>query len=130
MKRKSLTDEMLRCERCGVSFLWTAEDQRQDGEQRIDQPDHCPGCRLLLPAKGRERGLVKWYNARKKYGFITSASGVELFTHRSDFDGVDQLRPGDLVEFAVEDGEKGPMAVAVRRLGGATIGDHISLQPA
>lgn len=116
MKRRPLTDEMLRCERCGVSFLWTAEDQRQEAAQRVGQPDHCPGCRLLLPATGRERGLVKWYNARKRYGFITSTTGVELFTHRSDFAGATHLQPGDLVEFAVADGEKGPMAVEVRRL--------------
>ena len=60
-KRKPLTDEMVRCERCGVSFLWTAEEQRQQAEDRTSQPDHCHGCHLLLPAKGRERGLVKWY---------------------------------------------------------------------
>ncbi len=116
MKRKPTTDEMLRCERCGVSFLWTTEDQRQQAEESAGQPDHCPGCRLLLPARGRERGVVKWYNERKKYGFITRSAGSELFAHRSGFDGADRLHPGDLVEYAVEEGEKGPMAVAVRRL--------------
>ena len=107
---------MLYCERCGVSFLWTAEEQHQDAEPGNVKPDHCPGCRLLLADSGRERGLVKWYNERKKYGFVTRTSGPEIFVHRSAFDGVDRVRPGDLVEFAVEEGEKGPMAVDVRLL--------------
>ena len=110
------TDEMLRCDRCGVAFLWTAEDQRQQTEISTGRPDHCPGCRRLLPGAQRERGLVKWYNERKKYGFVTRTAGPDIFTHRSNFDGIGHLHPGDLVEFAVEEGEKGLMAVAVRRL--------------
>ena len=116
MKRRQMVDEMLFCERCAVSFLWTAEEQRQQAEQRSAKPDRCPGCRMLLAASGRERGLVKWYNERKKYGFVTRTSGPEIFTHRSRFDGTGRVRPGDLVEFAVEEGEKGPMAVDVRLL--------------
>jgi len=116
MKRRRINDEMLRCERCGVSFLWTTEDQKQQAAEGTGQPDHCPGCRLLLPAKGRERGVVKWYNTRKRYGFITRSAGSELFTHRSGFDGMGRLHPGDLVEYTVEEGEKGPMAVDVQRL--------------
>lgn len=115
-KRTECVDEMLCCERCGVSFLWTAEEQRRQTEHSRGRPDCCPGCRLLLPARGRERGLVKWYSTRKKYGFIARSSGPELFAHRSHFDGVGRLRPGDLVEFAVEAGDKGPMAVEVRLL--------------
>jgi len=71
---------------------------------------------MLLAGPGRERGLVKWYNGRKKYGFITRTNGPEIFAHRSRFDGTGRLHPGDLVEFAVEEGEKGPMAVEVRVL--------------
>lgn len=116
MKRKAYNDEMLYCDNCGVAFLWTVEEQRQAQEIGARQPHHCPGCRQLLPGPGRERGLVKWYNERKKYGFVTRASGTEIFAHRSHFDGVGRLRPGDLVEFAVEEGEKGPMAVGLALL--------------
>ncbi len=126
MKRREMGDAMFYCERCGVSFLWTAEEQHQaaeSGNSKPDsaksnnaKPDYCPGCRRLLAAPGRERGLVKWYNDRKKYGFVTRTSGPEIFTHRSGFDGMGRVRPGDLVEFAVEEGEKGPMAVDVRLL--------------
>jgi len=136
MKRREMGDAMYYCERCGVSFLWTAEEQHQaaeSGNSKPDsaksnnakpnnakpnsaKPDYCPGCRRLLAAPGRERGLVKWYNHRKKYGFVIRTSGPEIFTHRSGFDGMGRVRPGDLVEFAVEEGEKGPMAVDVRLL--------------
>ena len=36
--------------------------------------------------------------------------------HRSRFDGVGRLRTGDLVEFEVEETEKGAAAVGVRLL--------------
>lgn len=120
VRRVEMNDEMLRCERCGVSYLWTFEEQRQNQEDaaaaRDGKPVHCPACRRLLPPPGRERGLVKWYSIRSKYGFISRASGPDIFTHRSGFDGVGRLRPGDLVEFAVAEGEKGPMAVGLTLL--------------
>ena len=74
------------------------------------------GCSFLLPAAGQERGLVKWYSPRKKYGFISRRSGADLFAHRSNFMDVSRLRQGDLVEFAVEENAKGPEAVDVRLL--------------
>ncbi len=116
MKRREISDEMRYCERCGVSFLWTAEEQHQQAEPGKGKPEHCPGCRLLLAQPGRERGLVKWYNERKKYGFVTRTAGPDIFAHRSGLADLGRLQPGDLVEFAVEEGEKGPMAVDVKLL--------------
>ena len=74
------------------------------------------GCRYLLPGAGRQRGLVKWYSPRKKYGFISPHSGPDLFAHRSHFKGVGRLRQGDLVEFAIEETEKGVAAIDVQLL--------------
>lgn len=114
MRERRFRDEMLICERCGVSFLWTVEEQKR---AEADQaPVHCPGCRHLLPPPGWERGVVKWYNARKKYGFIARQKGPELFAHRSRFAAPCRLAPGDLVEFRVEEGDQGPMAVDLRLL--------------
>ena len=103
-------DETLYCARCGISFLWTVEEQKQPG---ASQPLHCHGCRLLMPSSGRERGLVKWFDRRKQYGFIVRAGQPELYVHRSAVQSQRLPRPGDLVEFDVESGERGQSAVAV-----------------
>ena len=54
-----------------------------------------------MPASGFERGEVKWYNARKRYGFIVRANQPDIFVHRSALTGTGHLRIGDLVEFCV-----------------------------
>ena len=111
----AMNDQMILCERCGVTFLWTIEDQRS-ATGRPKTPPRCMGCAFLLPDPERARGLVKWYSARKKYGFITPHSGPELFAHRSSFIDVGRLRQGDLVEFTIAQGEKGPEAVEIQLL--------------
>ena len=103
-------DDVLYCERCGISFLWSIEEQAQEGEK----PARCSGCRHSEPAVDRERGLVKWYSARKKYGFIVRADQPEIFAHRSQLQGAGRLHDGDLVEFGVQDSEKGPVAIQIR----------------
>ncbi len=112
-------DEMLICERCGIAFLWSSEEQRhaaRKGSPR-ELPHLCPGCRHLLPPPGFRRGLVKWYSPRRRYGFVVADDGAELFTHRSHFGpGLGTLRPGDLVEFRVIEKARGPVAVDVRLL--------------
>ena len=110
MAKAERHDETLYCARCGISFLWTVEEQKQPG---ASQPLHCHGCRLLMPGSGRERGLVKWFDRRKHYGFIVRAGQPELYVHRSALQSQRLPRPGDLVEFDVESGERGQSAVAV-----------------
>jgi cold shock protein len=118
-------DQILYCERCAISFLWSVEEQKEgqkevraQGQANTPLPSHCPACRILLPAGGRERGLVKWYNHRKRYGFLVRKDQPEIFAHGSDIQGVHSLRPGDLVEFTIEIGERGPAATQI------TILDH------
>jgi CspA family cold shock protein len=112
-------DQLRYCERCGISFLWTAEEQRaaDHSQGTPPAPDHCPGCRLLTPAAGRERGVVKWYNFRKRYGFIVRRDQPEIFAHGSELEGSGGLRPGDLVEFTASDSDRGPIATAIRVIG-------------
>jgi len=67
----------------------------------------------------RETGTVKWFNGQKGYGFIAREGGEDVFVHYSAIEGEEGFRnlyEGDRVEFAVEQGQKGPSAVGVRRL--------------
>ena len=122
MSKAKLQDTILYCANCGISFLWSSEEQSQaqaasDPGQILAKPIHCPGCRLLLPAPGRERGMVKWYNRRKRFGFIARRSQPDLFVHGSHLDGLPYLSPDDLVEFSVIETDKGLAASEVRGVG-------------
>lgn len=66
-----------------------------------------------------QQGTVKWFNAKKGYGFITDEEGKQIFVHFSalKMDGFKELKDGEKVEFEVVDGEKGPQAANVIRLG-------------
>ena len=120
----AVEDEIRFCERCGISFVWTIEEQKQarqasPGNAQI-APVLCPGCRLLLPSAGRERGQVKWYNARKRYGFIVRNGQPDIFVSAAAIGGRRILHPGDLVEFSTGENANGPAAEAVTLVAPAT----------
>lgn len=62
------------------------------------------------------KGTIKWYNARKGYGFIQGEDGKDVFVHRSAIPAGTFLNEGDRVEFDVESSERGPKAVNVQKL--------------
>ena len=66
-----------------------------------------------------QQGTVKWFNAKKGYGFISDEEGKDVFVHFSALimDGFKELKDGERVEFEVVEGEKGPQAANVVRLG-------------
>ena len=61
---------------------------------------------------------VKWFNAKKGYGFISDENGDDIFVHFSalNMSGFKVLEEGDKVEFEVIEGEKGPQAANVTKL--------------
>jgi cold shock protein len=60
-------------------------------------------------------GRVKWFSARKGFGFLTTADGKEYFVHARSLDvGVVDLREGERVSFELAPNPKGPTAVNVR----------------
>ena len=65
------------------------------------------------------KGTVKWFNNQKGYGFITGEDGKDVFVHFSalQMDGFKVLDEGEEVEFDVVNGEKGPQAANVVKLG-------------
>ena len=66
-----------------------------------------------------QQGTVKWFNAKKGYGCISDAEGKDIFVHFSalNMDGFKELKDGEAVEFEVIEGDKGPQAANVTRLG-------------
>jgi cold shock protein len=55
-------------------------------------------------------GTVKWFNNAKGYGFIGRDDGPDVFVHYSAIvgDGYRSLQEGDIVEFEIVQGAKGP----------------------
>lgn len=109
-----LRDEILYCQQCGISFLWASEEQRHATPNQM--PSLCAGCRQLQPAPGLERGMVKWYSARKRFGFVVRRDQPDLFVSANSLVERRGLQPGELVEFCIGKNDQGPVAEQVRVL--------------
>lgn len=59
-------------------------------------------------------GTVKWFNSEKGYGFITAASGEDVFVHFSAIngEGFKTLEEGQSVSFDVVEGKNGKQQAA------------------
>lgn len=64
------------------------------------------------------QGTVKWFNAEKGFGFISTEDGQDVFAHFSAIqtNGFKTLEEGQKVAFDVEEGQRGPQAVNITKL--------------
>lgn len=65
------------------------------------------------------RGIVKFYNPAKGFGFIITTSGEEVFFHKSSVKNTgfrDTLLQGDQVQFELKEDHKGKRAYSVARV--------------
>lgn len=64
------------------------------------------------------QGTVKWFNAEKGFGFISTENGQDVFAHFSAIqtNGFKTLEEGQKVAFDVEEGQRGPQAVNITKL--------------
>jgi superfamily II DNA/RNA helicase len=95
-------------------------------------PDHHTAPRSVVPTRvprekvvarapqGRSNGTtgtVKWFDAKKGFGFIAPArGGGDVFVHQSEIKtaGFRQLTEGQAVEFDLTKGERGLQAISVK----------------
>lgn len=62
-----------------------------------------------MTGDNKMRGTVKWFDARRGYGFICDLDGVDCYVHYSDInmDGFRKLKTGQEVSFQSKEDETG-----------------------
>jgi len=63
------------------------------------------------------KGIVKWFNEKRGFGFIQQEDGQDLFVHYSsiNMDGFKTIVEGDEVVFDVEETDRGLQAKNVMK---------------
>lgn len=61
------------------------------------------------------KGTVKFFNDMKGFGFIAAEDETEIFVHQSALEEGVSLRENDTVIFEVEQGDRGPKAINVKK---------------
>jgi superfamily II DNA/RNA helicase len=83
-------------------------------------PDEAPVPIASAPESSSRRpsGTIKWFDAKKGFGFIERAGQRDVFVHFSEIegDGYRRLEEGQVVEFDLAPGRKGEQAQRVRVL--------------
>ena len=64
------------------------------------------------------KGTVKWFNAEKGYGFITTEDGDDIFAHFSQIkeEGYKSLEENQEVTFELAESDKGTQAVDIMKI--------------
>jgi CspA family cold shock protein len=117
MKAISGKSELIVCQRCGRGFVLadTYLDLIYRRGARVVAPVLCPTCFIAKGPQPKQRGEIKWFSPRRRYGFIIAEAGEEVFFHRGQVldDQHQRLRGGQAVRFHLCYPLKGPEALNV-----------------
>jgi len=63
-------------------------------------------------------GVVKWFDSKKGYGFITYNQDEEIFVHFTGIaeEGFKSLEVNEIVEFEIKQGARGEQASNVKKI--------------
>ncbi|MEM7111410.1 MAG: cold shock domain-containing protein [Chloroflexota bacterium] len=120
--QRRLTDAGLPVEPSSLKHLSSAQPASRPPRDKSEQKSPAsssestekiaePTSIQIDPFTGKYLGRIKWYNARKKYGFIMRGGGEEIFFHRSSSEhDFEILNEGQWILYDVEETHKGPEA--------------------
>ena len=105
------------CQRCGRGYVLTAtyNDFLARWGRNVIVPVLCPTCFLEKGPLPKVKGRVKWFSARKHYGFLTLGEERDVFFHQEQLlaEADQSLREGQVVRFHLQNSPKGPEALNV-----------------
>jgi len=83
------------------------------------------GVQLEEPSGLPVRGIVKWFNPSKRYGFVELSDGSgDAFLHATVLGriGISAVQPGETLELRVAPGQRGPQVTEVISVDSSTVG--------
>jgi CspA family cold shock protein len=81
----------------------------------VNVPQLCARCFHRKGPLPKQRGTVKWFDRRKRYGFIVDERGEQIFVHQNALYAANGSEPyeGQPVLYHVDYAIKGPAALNV-----------------
>jgi CspA family cold shock protein len=97
---------------------FVAADRYAAGRGRGRGRSRRPAQARAVPSGPKVRGRVKKLVPDRGFGFVRGDDGKEVFFHRSGLgaNDYDSLSEGDVVEYVVQEGPRGPRAENVRAI--------------
>ena len=103
---------------CSLSATMSKGPKGRSGQSPKRKPATKPANRPAQINSAKETGIVKWFNVKKGFGFITRDAGDDIFVHYRNIEGNGRraIAEGDRVQFVVIEGDKGLQADEVETI--------------